>query len=248
MDNPIKIIHKFKNSNRRTQFIIYIFVGSLIGEELENIFENIKNKNFLETLINLNKNKIEILEKKYGEYWYKYFFNKYHIKKQINEILKNSNKKRILENKFGKQWVDLHFNTFSIKKTEYSFASNYYDYLIARNKIKTKIKKEDMDFTTYSKNRQFGGDPESAEYVEEETEYVTNDNIDEKINMETDETDEPIIKTQEDLDDEVVDNFDLDELTKLYANMNEDNDKNIKDTAKLISEATNDKKWLKESK
>ena len=30
--------------------------------------------------------------------------------------------------------------------------------------------------------------------------------------------------------------------------MNEETDKNIKETAKLISEATNDKSWLKESK
>ena len=176
------------------------------------------------------------------------FFNKYHIKKQINDILKNSNKKKIIITKFGKQWFDLHFNTFSLKKTEYSFASNYYDYLLARNKIKTKVKKEDMDFTTYSKNRQFGGNPEEAEYVEEEMNYVTNENIDDKINEENDENETPVLKTQEDLDDEVVDNFDLDELTKLYASMNEETDKNIKETAKLISEATNDKSWLKESK
>lgn len=248
MDNPIKIIHKFKNNNRRNQYITYIFVGSLIDTEIENIFENIKDKNFYDTLNNLAKNKIDLLEGKYGEYWYKFFFNKYHIKKQINDIVKNSNKKKILTSKFGKQWVDLHLNTFSIKKTEYSFASNYYDYLVARNKIKTKVKKEDMDFTTYAKNRQFGGNPEEAEYVEEEMEYVTNENIDERIEAETNEEDEPEIKTQEDLDDEVVDNFDLDELTKLYASMNEETDKKIQETAKLISEATNDKSWLKESK
>ena len=248
MDNPIKIIHKFKNNNRRNQYIIYIFVGSLIDNEIENIFENIKDKSFYDTLNNLSKNKIDLLQDKYGEYWYKFFFNKYHIKKQINDILKNSNKKKNIISKFGKQWFDLHFNTFSLRKTEYSFASNYYDYLIARNKIKTKVKKEDMDFTTYAKNRQFGGnETESAEYVEEEMKYITNENIDDKIDEETDEQDTPIIKTQEDLDDEVVDNFDLDELTKLYSSMNEETDKNIKETAKLISEATNDKSWLKES-
>lgn len=248
MDNPIKIIHKFKNNNRRNQYLTYIFVGSFVEEEIENIFDNIKNKDFYDTLNNLSKNKIDLLNNKYGEYWYKYFFNKYHIKKQINDILKNSNKRKILTSKFGKQWFDLHLNTFSIKKTEYSFASNYYDYLVARNKIKTKVKKEDMDFTTYSKNRQFGGNPESAEYVEEEMEYVTNENIDERIEMATNEKNELMIKTQEDLDDEVIDNFDLDELTKLYSSINEETDKNIKETAKLISEATNDKSWLKESK
>ena len=57
MDNPIKIIHKFKNNNRRNQYIMYIFVGSLIDNELENIFENIKDKSFYDTLNNLSKNK-----------------------------------------------------------------------------------------------------------------------------------------------------------------------------------------------
>ena len=120
MDNPIKIINKFKNNNRRNQYIIWIFVGSLIESEIETLFENIKNKSFYDTLNNVSKNKIKLLEKKYGEYWYKFFFNKYHIKKQINELLKISNKKKLLINKFGKQWFDLHLNTFSIKKTEYS--------------------------------------------------------------------------------------------------------------------------------
>ena len=74
MDNPIKIIHKFKNNNRRNQYIMYIFVGSLIDNEIENIFENIKDKSFYDTLNNLSKNKIELLKNKYGEYWYKFFF------------------------------------------------------------------------------------------------------------------------------------------------------------------------------
>ena len=97
----------------------------------------------------------------------------------------------------------------SLKKTEYSFASNYYDYLIARNKIKLKVKKEDMDFTTYSKDRQFGGNIDGVETIEEDTEYITEENIDDKIEEEINEDETPVIKTQEDLDDEVVDNFDL---------------------------------------
>ena len=47
MDNPIKIIHKFKNNNRRNQFITYIFVGPLVDNDLENIFENIKIKIYM---------------------------------------------------------------------------------------------------------------------------------------------------------------------------------------------------------
>jgi hypothetical protein len=246
MDNPIKIIHKFKNNNKRNQYLTYIFIGPLIDENIFNILESIKDKDFYNTLLNISRNKLNDLTNYYGEYWYKYFFNKYHIKKQINDILKSSNKRKNIENKFSKEWFDLHFKTFSLKKTEYSFASNYYDYLLSRNKIKTKVKKEEMDFTTYSKERLFGGGLDPDEIVEE-MEYIKEDNIDEKI-KESEDVEEPEIKTQEDLDDQVVENFDLEELTKLYSMENVESNKNINDTAKLISEATNDKSWLKESK
>jgi hypothetical protein len=47
---PIKIIHKFKNNNRRMQYIQYIFIGSNVNQEIMNILESIKNKTFFETL------------------------------------------------------------------------------------------------------------------------------------------------------------------------------------------------------
>jgi hypothetical protein len=246
INEPVKVIHKYKNNNKRIQYLTYIFIGNLVPDDIFNTLESISNKDFYETLNNLSRNKYKEIEDYYGEYWYKFFFNKYHIKKQIDDILKNSNKRSNIESKYGKEWFNIHFKTFTIKKTEYSFASNYYDYLIARNKIKSKVKKEDMDFTTYNKDRQFGGNgPESAEYVEEEVEYITDDNIDEAIDEDMEQSE---IKTSEDLDDEVIENFDLEELTKLYSMENVETDKSIKETAKLISEATNDRSWLKESK
>ena len=44
---PIKIIHKYKNNNRRIQYIIYIFLGFIIDEELINILESIKKKKII---------------------------------------------------------------------------------------------------------------------------------------------------------------------------------------------------------
>ena len=49
MNNPIKIIHKFKNNNRRNQYIVYIFIGSLIDDNIDNILDSIKKKNLYET-------------------------------------------------------------------------------------------------------------------------------------------------------------------------------------------------------
>ena len=44
---PIKIIHKFKNNNRQTQYIQYIFIGSNVDDEIMTILEYIKNKSFI---------------------------------------------------------------------------------------------------------------------------------------------------------------------------------------------------------
>ena len=71
--NPIKIIHKYKNNNRRIQYIIYIYIGSFIDEEIDNILESIKKKNLFDTFNTLSKTKIDKLESIYGPYWYQSF-------------------------------------------------------------------------------------------------------------------------------------------------------------------------------
>ena len=57
MNRPLKVIHKFKNNNRRTQYLQYIFIGSLLNENILVILESIKNKPFFDTLVFLGKNK-----------------------------------------------------------------------------------------------------------------------------------------------------------------------------------------------
>ena len=222
--NPIKIIHKYKNNNRRTQYIIYIYIGSFIDEEIDNILESIKKKNLFDTFNTLPKTKIDKLESVYGIYWYLSFFNRYHVGDQFNLILNNSNKLKILENKMGKDWINSHIDNAPKKKTNYSFASNYYDYLVARNKIKSHVRKVELDFRTYNLNiNQLGGDDDE------------------------DDDDEEQVQTVEDFDDEVVEDFNLEELTKLYSMDVVESDTNIKQTAKLISDAIKDSSFLKNS-
>ena len=62
MKDPIKIIHKFKNNDRRIQYNIYIFIGSLIDENIEKILNSIRKKSFYETLQYLNRKQITTLE------------------------------------------------------------------------------------------------------------------------------------------------------------------------------------------
>ena len=229
MKDPIKIIHKFKNNNKRIQFRIYIFIGQLVDENINKILLNIQKKDFFNSLNILNKKKLKLLEEYYGPKWYTLFFNNYHIEKQINIIKKNVNKKRTLISKYGKEWYSNNIEKTQRKNLEYSFAANYYTYLFNKNKIKTKVRKKDMDFRTYVDKMSGGND----------TEEKNNEDIDKKIEEEDLELDE------EELDEEVIGDFDLEELTNLYSIKDDDTTKEIKETSKLISEAIKDKKWEK---
>ena len=47
MKNPYKIIHKFKNNNGRIQYNIYIFIGSLVDDDLLKVLKNFQIKIFI---------------------------------------------------------------------------------------------------------------------------------------------------------------------------------------------------------
>nr|QFG74755.1 MAG: hypothetical protein [Megaviridae environmental sample] len=237
MNNPIKIIHKYKNNNRREQYFVYIFIGSEIPPYILDILNSIKNKNFYDSLTFLSKKNISKLSEYYGEFWYNKFFLNTHIKNSIESIYKNKNRRDTINNKLGKQWYEKHFKDKSEKKI-YSFGESYHNYLLARNKIKEKSRVKDVDFTTY---KQSGG---YKKYKQTAGDDITE--IDEKLENEINE-DNDEIKNVEDLDDEIIDNFDVDELVNLYSMENIENDKSIKETSKLISEAINNKSWEKKN-
>ena len=230
MKDPIKIIHKFKNNNRRIQYKTYIFVGPLVDSNILDILSIIEKKDFYNSLITLNKKNLKLIENYYGIKWYTLFFNNYHINKQIDIIKKNINKKKKIILKLGKDWYTNNIEKIVKKNIEFSFASNYYTYLFNRNKIKTKTRKKDMDFRTYIDKMKGGNDDKETNY---------NEDIDKKIEEEDQEID------LEDLDEEIIEDFDIEELTNLYSIKDNETSKEIKETSKLISEAINDKKWEK---
>ena len=124
MDNPIKIIFKYKNDNRKIQYQYYIFVGPLISENIRKIFTKIQDMQFFDTLISLTEKEYDILQKKYGEYWYLYFFLSDHLTFSFKIIGKNNQKRTDIIDKYGRDWYDKHIvqNKF-IKKSEYSFSA-----------------------------------------------------------------------------------------------------------------------------
>ena len=110
MKDPLKIIHKFKNNNRRIQYKVYIFIGSLIPENIMKILELIKNKDFYDTLTTLTSKQYKILEDFYGERWYEKFFISYHINSSIKIIKTSLTKKKQIESLYSKEWYQKHIN------------------------------------------------------------------------------------------------------------------------------------------
>src|SRR5271155_1674167 len=108
MDEPIKVIFKYKNSNKRKQYHIYIYLGT-IPSKLKTILNKIKDTNLYDSLIQvLTKEDHISLEKFYGDFWYKKFFNTYHINHTISLIKKDVILQKKLTNKFSKTWYQVH--------------------------------------------------------------------------------------------------------------------------------------------
>lgn len=124
MDDPIKVIWKFKNNNRRTQYHIYIFIGALSSDVIKPL-NKIKDLNLYDSLIHLSDSEYKKLEKKYGSKWYEKFFNTYHINFTIDQIRESKSMKKELTTKFGEKWFNDHINSYLVsgKKLIYSYAA-----------------------------------------------------------------------------------------------------------------------------
>jgi hypothetical protein len=122
MNSPIKIIYKYKNDNRKTQYQYYIFLGSLLSPTLLKIINKIEDLNFYDTIIGLPDKEIKILEDFYGIYWYKYFFLTDHINYSIETIINSSQKRTDIIKKYNNEWYILHIDKFKYySKSKYSY-------------------------------------------------------------------------------------------------------------------------------
>jgi hypothetical protein len=126
MSDPIKIIWKYKNNNNRIQYNTYIFVGKLVPEKIKTILDKIQNYTLYDTLVNLaNGTDYKELVKFYGEKWYTYFFNVYHINSTIFLIKDTVSQKDEILDLYGELWYEQHINIKEIlsKKIIYSYES-----------------------------------------------------------------------------------------------------------------------------
>ena len=137
IDKPYKVIWKYKNENRYTQYNIYIYVGN-VSAEIDDILQKIKNMNLYETLVSLNEIEKNKLSAEYGIKWYECFFNMYHIIFIFSQINNTESMKNEVIKKYGIKWYDTHIITAKAieKKIIYS-----YDALIKTELDRKTIKK-----------------------------------------------------------------------------------------------------------
>ena len=248
MNEPIKLLFKHKNNARRVQYNMYIFVGD-VSRNIMSILKKIREKNLYNTLISLSKNEIDVMEKFYGEFWYKKFFNTYHLNYIINMAKELPNYKKELIKKFGQKWYDTHIKEHKLveRKLFYSYTT-----LVKEEKERKMRKKErefanddiaNVDFSTnreinidkIRKNLQTGGSNESSELTNIE------DNDDEDDEIITDKIDPA------DTFDQIVNEEDLEEIEKIYQHQDVILDEKAKETTKLIQKAFDDEKIFKKA-
>merc|ERR1712166_1177014 len=207
MKDPIKVIHRYKNKNRRNQFLVYIFIGNLVPDEIKKILNKITKLTFIDSILKLSKKDHKLIAEYYGERWYRYFFPSAHIKYSIKNISSSASNRKSIVKMMGKEWFNIHIDKIQTKKKVSSFAENYVIKNIHLKKISTLVKKKDSDYRTYFDNDLIGGTNEDNDLIggtNKDNDLIggTNEDIEKKIK---DETEEEVILTDDVLEEEVGD-------------------------------------------
>jgi hypothetical protein len=267
MNDPIKIIFKYKNNNRRLQYHLYVFVGE-VKPAIMTILNKIQDKNLYNSLIELTTKEVDKMIKKYGDKWYKKFFNTYHINHTISTIRTSLANQLEIKKKFGEDWYKAH-----IEKHKLISKDLYYNYEVMikqdkerkqSKKNKNKIIEEELDinyktlkgtdiqslYSQYSMKRISSTDESSDSYLEgggEDDDDYSND-TEEQDSSNKDSSENVSSSFEEGLDtDEYLEEeeMDLEDIESMYKNIDVDPDKNIIKTTDLIQKALKDNKLFK---
>lgn len=248
LNKPFKIIHQYKNDYQRTQYLTYIFLGSLIPDEVMNILDRIKNNDLISTLNKLSKKDIELLNQQFGEQWYESLFISDHIIKTFTDINKDKNLLNKLSSKFTESWVNKNIKKYKLIKKNLIFnhQSKFRQFKLNTNKPLTQ--KKDYDYRTQIFDKQlpeqFVIQPITTEFKQEggedkdsedDIEDIVLESIEDLTDIESD-SDEEITETEEDLK----------KVIEIEDTIEEPIDKKTSVTADLISQALNEKSWKKE--
>ncbi len=148
---PIKVIYKYKNNNRKNQYLTYIFLGTL-GKKYESILKKIENLNLYDSLITISREEELKLIEGFGDLWMTKFFNIYHISSLVNKLETKPELKKMLLNKYDENWINNFIEKFKsdvvFKKINYSYADLIkFQYKIKMGKKLEKVilEKEDIE-------------------------------------------------------------------------------------------------------
>lgn len=244
-NKPFKIIHQYKNDYQRTIYLVYIYLGSLVSDDLLVILEKIKKLDLLSSLERLSKKDVNSLEEEFGEFWYESFFISDHITKTFTEINKNKSQLNKLESKLGKDWVNRNIRKYKLvrKNLIFNHQTRYNQLMREYKKFSSNIKKE-IDFRTYNINKELANQENISEQLggEVDNNDFELESIDDfsDIEVDSDSTDEVVEEgeNEEELEERL-------ELNKVSLEV-EETDKKTSITADLISQALNEKSWKKE--
>ena len=176
----------------------------------------------------MTSKEIKIIENLYGEYWYKIFFNSYHITSTFDSIKNSSSKRKDIIDKFGSEWYNKHIDQIIyFKRNFYNYASSIYD--------KPKFKKDkllDNDINYYltkSESAILGGDLNDDDTIDEDS--IDEDTIDED--------------TVDDIEESTDDDIELEKLYDIHESKDMNNmiDKMIDDENIVINKYNIIQKW-----
>ena len=124
MDTPIKVIFRYKNLNRRIQYLAYIFVGEL-SMHLKTVFDKISDLTYIDSLLQITRQELKNLEDFYGAAWYNKLFITDHLMSEIEKLKQAPIIMNKLREKFGHEWCNTHLDSMSVEPKEpyYSYAA-----------------------------------------------------------------------------------------------------------------------------
>lgn len=140
MDDPIKIIHKYKNNNGRIQYGIYIFIGDIFEESFKRLLKKVKDMDLYTALVSIDIKERDAFIKHYGDFWYEKLFNSHHIKFVKQTILDNTNKSNDIKKIYGTEWFNIHFVNY---KKRYQVATYSYESIVKEG-LDRKMSKKNM--------------------------------------------------------------------------------------------------------
>jgi hypothetical protein len=158
MEDPIKIIHKYKNTNEKIQYHVYIFIGNLVSKNVLKILDKITNMDLYDALINLDQVEYELITRDYGEFWYEKFYISYHVDFIMQNTLNNNSRLKELRNIYGQDWVDKHVEQYKsrFKNIIYNYETmihNERERRLTRKVSQINVgEEENIDFTTEKRN------------------------------------------------------------------------------------------------